>query len=298
MQIDRMFQIVYILIDKKFMTAKALAEKFQVSTRTIYRDVDTLSLAGIPIYTTKGKGGGIHIMEQFVMNKSLLSQGDQNQVLLGLETIQSIGYEDVSEALSKLKHFFQGNDNSWIEVDFSNWRRTDYESQKFQHMKTALIHCKAIRFNYYDSKGDKSKRLVFPLKLLFKHRAWYLLAFCTRKEDTRIFKITRIQHVEVMEKGFDRSEYNLKDAVIYNRETIQLEIEINAELRHRVYDEFEADDIRELENGDFFVTLQIPEDEWLYNYLLSFGNSIQIHQPQYLRDILRTRLIKTLENYE
>ena len=154
MQINRLFEIVYILLDKKTVTAKELSERFEVSTRTIYRDVDTLSSAGIPIYMSKGKGGGIRLLENFVLNKSVLSEREQNEILTALHGLGVTNYPEVDNVLSKLSTLFNKNSQNWIEVDFSNWAGNE---RKFNLIKMGILDKKVIRFEYFSSYGEKDK---------------------------------------------------------------------------------------------------------------------------------------------
>ncbi len=297
MQIDRLFQIVYILMDKKKTTAKELAATFDVSRRTIYRDIDTLSLAGIPLYTTKGKGGGIYIMDQFVIDKSILTKEEQNHLLFGLETLQHTGYEVVEDALGKLRHLFYKHDQSWIDVDFSNWRQDEEELTKFNLLKTALLSSKVLTFSYIDANGKKSTRKVYPLKLAFKTRFWYLNGFDPSKEDNRLFKVSRIHHLQVLEETFQRDAYQVKNFIPYDRENIHLKLLIESDMHHRVYDEIPYHAIESTEQG-LLVSLEIPEDEWLYNYLFSYGSHIKIIEPPYLKDILLEKALQLADHYK
>lgn len=301
MQIDRLFKIIYILLDKQQITAKELSEMFQVSTRTIYRDIETLSLAGIPIYTSKGKGGGISLLDNFVMNKSILSNEEQNNLLMGLETLKATEYENVDSAILKLRNLFNKKINNWIEVDFSNWGSSKVEKEKFETLKFALTNCRTIEFDYYNLFGDKTNRRVNPIKLIFKHKAWYLQAFCLLKNDFRIFKVNRIKDLIVSEDTFDRSYYNEIDTTFsYRNEpnVINLKITLSSQVKHRVYDEFDEKDITKNEDGSFSIDIMIPEDEWLYNYIISFGEHINIITPQYIRDVIKNKLEITLKNYK
>ncbi len=121
MQISRLFQIIYILLKKKSITARELSDHFEVSVRTIYRDIDALCQAGIPIYSSQGKGGGISLVDKFIFDKSLFSEVEQDKILLALQSLSAVGYDDINDVLSKLSNLFQKSDINWIEVDFSNW---------------------------------------------------------------------------------------------------------------------------------------------------------------------------------
>ncbi len=155
MQIDRLFMIVQILVNKGKVTAKELAERFEVSSRTIYRDVDTLSLNGIPIYTSKGKGGGIHILDDYVMDKSVLSKEEQNSLVLGLETLKATKAEDVTDVIDKMKGIFNHQQSSWLRVDFSRWSQNLDESRRFDLIKQALTTNNVVAFDYYNARGEK-----------------------------------------------------------------------------------------------------------------------------------------------
>lgn len=171
MQINRLFEIVYILLDKKNITANELAEHFEVSKRTILRDIETLTIAGIPIYTTKGKGGGISILDNFVLNKTAVSEEEQNQILIALQSLASTQHMDTDGIISRLGALFRKTDTSWIEVDFSRWGSTNPDKEKFEMIKRAVINKLPLSFSYPGSNGELTSRTVYPLKLVFKSSA-------------------------------------------------------------------------------------------------------------------------------
>ncbi|NBI27962.1 helix-turn-helix transcriptional regulator [Chengkuizengella marina] len=302
MQSDRLFQIVYILLDKNQVTAKELAEKFEVSTRTIYRDVDKLSMAGIPIYTNKGKGGGISLLDHFIMDKSILSNEEQNKILIGLEMIKATEYGDVDQAISKLKTLFNKSDESWIEVDFSYWGSSKLEKEKFNKLKYALTSCISIKFDYRNLYGSMTVRMVDPLKLIFKQKSWYLEGYCLLKNDYRFFKVNRINNLIVTDTLFNRSKYDLNKlnpTFPSNKidNPIHLKMVFTSNIKHRIFEEFADHVITELSDGNLEVNIVLNEDEWLYSYLISFGEEINIIEPDYINKILVQKLTKTLERY-
>ena len=144
MQISRLFEIVYILMNKKSTTAKELCEHFEVSQRTIYRDIDTLCQAGIPIYTTKGKGGGIALMDNFVLNKSVLSEQEQNEILAALSGFKVATNTASNQVLHKLGALFGNKSTEWIEVDFSNWNNNEPDKNKFNLIKETILNHKVF----------------------------------------------------------------------------------------------------------------------------------------------------------
>ena len=242
MQINRLFEIVYILLDKKTITAKELSEHFEVSVRTIYRDVDTLSIAGIPIYTNKGKGGGISLIEDFVLNKSVLSEKEQNEILMSLQSLNAMKFLDVEPVLKRLSTIFNKESTNWIDVDFSQWGSDDSEKEKFNILKTAIISTKIVSFDYFSSYGEKTLRTVEPLKLVFKGQGWYLYGFCRLKGEFRIFKITRIRDINLLDETFIRdipSDIWGEGDKSYKNKMVTLILKIDERMAYRLYDEFE-----------------------------------------------------------
>ncbi|MCI9365551.1 MAG: YafY family transcriptional regulator [Clostridia bacterium] len=298
MQINnRLFEIVYILVQRKKITAKELAERFEVSTRTIYRDIETLSRANIPVYAIKGKDGGIGILDQYVLNKTILSEEEQNQILFALQGMKRLRGKDEKDILERLSILFNKEVNDWIRIDFSNWNSDNSQENRFEIIKSAILNRKLIEFTYYNSNGEKRRRIVEPLQIWFKDKSWYLISYCKLKEDYRIFKVARIKEIRVLEEHFERElpKENKKEKT--NFKTISLELEISKEMAYRVYDEFEDKEITKKENGDFIVKIEYPENEWVYGYILSFGEYMKVVSPIKAKNIIRDKLEKSLKNY-
>lgn len=300
MKISRLFEIVYILLDKKIVTAEELAQKFEVSKRTIYRDIDTLCSSGIPIYTNKGKGGGISIVESFVLNKSLLSENEQNEILIGLQSLNVTNYISTDNILSKLSNLFNKNSNNWIEVDFSEWNYNAKEKNKFILLKNAVLNSNLVSFNYYNTNGEKTIRTVEPLQLLFKSNTWYLRAYCLYKDDYRVFKIYRIKDLEIKDekfiKAFDEKFFtNCLNS--NNSKNINVKIHISSFMAHRVYCEFKEENILKNDDGSFIINELFTEDEWFYGYILSFGNHARIIEPEHIKNRVKERLVLAFKNY-
>lgn len=301
MQINRLFGIVYILLDKKILTAKELAKHFEVSTRTIYRDIDALSLAGIPIYATQGKGGGISLLDDFVLNKSVLSENDQNEILFALHSLTATDYPNIDGTLSKLSTLFKKNNYNWIEVDFSNWGSNENQKEKFNVLKDAVINNKVITFDYYNSNGDKSNRKIEPMKLIFKSKSWYLRGLCLSKNDYRTFKITRMFDIQItkeicMSKYLDEPSIKIQDQPLRN--SINYNLRFSRNVAYRLYDEFDEKDISKNEDGSFSVITCLPEGNWIYGYILSFGVDIEVLEPKSMRDEIVMKLENIISKYK
>ena len=265
---NRLFEIVYILLQKKKTTAKELADRFEVSTRTIYRDIETLSTANIPIYASKGKDGGIGLLDKYILNKTILSEEEQNQILFALQGMKKVKGQDEKDILEKLSILFNKEINDWIKIDFSSW----------------------------GNDKEESKRMVEPLQIWFKDKSWYLISYCRNKEDYRIFKIARIKEVKMLQEHFER-ELPKEENEQYNFKIIELELEINKAMTYRVYDEFESKEITKKQDGNFIIKVKYPENEWVYGYILSFGEYAKVLNPGYAKNIIKDKLQRTLKNY-
>ncbi|QGQ99512.1 YafY family transcriptional regulator [Paenibacillus psychroresistens] len=297
MQISRLFKIVYILLDKRITTAKELAEHFEVSIRTIYRDVEALSSAGIPIYASQGKGGGISLLDDFVLNKSLLLDHEQNEILIALQSLSVTEYPNVDTVLSKLSSLFKKDKLNWIEVDFSAWGSSKNQKEKFNILKTAIISDHMITFDYFNSSGIKSSRRVEPTKLIFKAKSWYLQGFCLAINQNRTFKISRMRGIEAtgeiyIQRSLDEQPGDSPENQFGDR--LDLQLRISSEGAFRVYDEFDENDIVKNEDGSFTITTSLPESDWLYNYILSFGTVIEAIEPPSVREIIAAKLATML----
>ena len=292
---NRLFEIVYILMQKRKTTAKELADRFEVSTRTIYRDIETLSTANIPIYASKGKDGGIGLLDKYILNKTILSEEEQNQILFALQGMKKVKGQDEKDILEKLSILFNKKINDWIKIDFSNW--DNMQEERFDIIKSAILNKHLVQFTYYNSNGEESKRIVEPLQIWFKDKSWYLVSYCKLKQDYRIFKIARIKEVKMLQEHFERELPKEEENEKHNFKIIELELEINKAMTYRVYDEFESKEITKKEDGNFIIKVKYPENEWVYGYILSFGEYAKVLNPSYAKNIIKDKLQKTLKNY-
>ncbi|MNC06280.1 HTH domain protein [compost metagenome] len=300
MPISRHFEIVYMLLHRKLITARELAEHFEVSTRTIYRDIDVLSAAGIPVYSSKGKGGGISLLPGYSFNASLLSSEEQDNVLVALQTLVAAEYPGVEAVLVKFANLFKKEGQNWLEVDFSPWGSEQSKRFVFQRLRDAIVHRNIISFQYYNSSGQASRRKVEPIQLVFKARAWYLAGYCLSSNDSRIFKINRMRDISITDDHYEiRTEVQAiaEAEKLEGQEHVEVMFRISAKGAYRVYDEFSDSMITANSDGSFTVQGEFPLGIWLDSYLLSFGTLLEEVRPESLRnrllsqvDVLRSRL--------
>lgn len=298
MQEHRLFKIVYYLLENGKTTAPELAERFEVSIRTIYRDLDDISASGIPIYATQGKGGGISLLPNYVLDKSLLSEQEKEQILIALQGIIATGDRKADELLTKLGGLFQSKVMNWIEVDFSDWVKNSPKQDVFNTLKDAIFDRRIIKFLYFGSNGVFSSRIVEPAKLVFKSKDWYLYGYCRSRNDFRFFKLTRIRDLEILAETFAREAVNVpkSDMTIKAERTIPIKLKFAPQTAFRVYDEF-TDNVTEDKQGNLYVCVDMPDSEVLYSYLLSFGANVEVIEPDYVRQNMKERLSHLLKRY-
>lgn len=297
MKDNRLFRILYYILEKGKVTASELADKFEVSVRTIYRDIDSISSAGIPIYALQGKGGGIEIAEDFVLSKSLLSENEKQQIMSALQGLDNTAIQHENELLTKLSALFKIKNTSWIEVDFNNWQNNKLYEQMFNDIKSAILSKNITSFTYFSSNEKETSRRVKPVRLLFKSQDWYLYAFCLLRNDFRYFKLSRIKNLETHTEKFDD---NFEDVVLKKEmpyeNTVHIKVKFDRKVAFRVYDEINGE-ITEDNDGNIYSEIEIPNDYNLYNYIFSFGDGAEVLEPKEIRMQIKEMINKMAEKY-
>lgn len=318
--INRQLEIIYILMNKSTVTAEELAGHFEVSPRTIYRDVESLSMAGIPIYAGRGKGGGIRLMERFVLDKLLLSAEEQRRILAALASLRETGASGEEKILDKLETFFRTKTRDWVAIDFSDW--SGRRRELFGQIKEAILDRHVLEFDYYGQHGDMSHRQVEPIQLLFKEYTWYVRAWCRARRAMRLFKVLRMKRVEVLEEVFAAGERhqeeepenlekpeNLDKSEEPERPEKQRKVSetdgafteiilcIDKKEAYRIYDRFEEEEITVLPQGDFEIRFDCWVDDWVYGLILSFGPSAELISPEWMRRELEERIQRMAHRY-
>ena len=300
MKNDRLFQLLYLLLSKGAMTAPDLAARLEVSVRTVYRDVDTLAQAGVPVCTAAGNGGGISLMAGYAFNSALLSDAEQNQLLFAIQSMRAVD-QPTDALLGKLSGLFQKRSADWIEVDFSRWGYGRVDRERFEQIKTAVLEKRVLCIRYCNTAGEETQRLIRPIRLAFKSRSWYLQAFCLSAQDFRLFKLSRMLSVTLTQERFTQ-EYPLpppleNDAMVTEPNLPVLLLFATA-AAYRVYDEFDPAGIQRQADGSLLVHAFLPLDESMIGYLLTYGTALRVLEPSILRDNLAETARKVAALYE
>ena len=297
MKDNRLFSILYYILEKGKVTASELADKFEVSVRTIYRDIDSISSAGIPIYALQGKGGGIEIAEDFVLSKSLLSENEKQQIMSALQGLDNTRAQHENELLTKLSALFKMKNTSWIEVDFNNWQNNKMYEITFNDIKSAILSKNIVSFTYFSSNEKETSRRVKPVRLLFKGQDWYLYALCLLRNDFRYFKLSRIKNLETHTEKFDD---NFEDVVLKKEmpyeNTVHIKVKFDRKAAFRVYDELNGE-ITEDDEGNLYAEIEIQNDYNLFNYIFSFGDGAEVLEPKEIRMQIKEMINKMAEKY-
>lgn len=297
MKDNRLFRILYYILEKEKVTANELADKFEVSVRTIYRDIDSISSVGVPIFTTQGKGGGIKIDNEFILNKSLFDANEKEQIIAALQGLEKTNEAYKNELITKLSALFKIKNSNWIEIDFTSWGSNNTYQDLFNALKTTIINKNIISFSYNSSKAEKINRKVKPIRLLFKEQDWYLYAFCLLRNDFRYFKLSRMKDLEVLAINYEDNFENavLKKELKYEN-IVNIKLKFDKSVAFRVYDEFNEAVIED-KNDNLCVEIKIPNNYKLYNYIFSFGSNVEILEPKEIRNQFKNMINEIAKKY-
>lgn len=301
MKIDRLIGILSVLLQQEKVTAPYLAEKFEVSRRTINRDIEDINRAGIPIVTMQGQNGGISIMDGYKMDKTLLTSSDMQAILAGLKSLDSIcGSNRYQQLMDK---FTMGNSSIYtsdnhILIDLSSWYKTTL-APKIEIIQNAIANCEKICFCYFSPKGEK-KRKIEPYLLVFQWSSWYVWGYCEKRKDYRLFKLNRLQYLTGAGEYFKAREH--PDFEIKERQLSPMKIKVSAlfeaSMKWRLIEEFGLESFTEQSDGKLLFNSQFSDQQYLFSWLLSFGTMVELLEPKSLRADLYTMTRKMNEKYK
>ena len=285
MQSGRLFEILYILLERGGATVGELAARLEVSERTVRRDIDALSAAGVPVYAARGRRGGVRLLDGFVLSKSLLSAREQDEILYALQSLRATGAERDGALLTRLSALFRREAVDWIDADFSDWGDTGERRALFSLLKAAILEQRVLAFDYCGQNGQAARRTVEPAKLRFKGISWYLQAWCREKKAFRTFKLSRMEHVSLLDEQFvpHSPPPALDGAGAISVPTTRIVVRFSPVVAFRVYDEFDRANITPQPDGSLIVQAEWPVGAWGAGYLLSYGSHAEILHPPALR---------------
>ncbi len=300
MKNDRLFQIVYLLLEQPRLSAPQLAQRLEVSVRTVYRDIETLAQAGVPVYAERGHGGGVRLMEGYRLDRSLLTDSERRRLTMALETLRAAAPEEDERLADKLGALFGQSGEKWLEVDFSRWGGYAPEKDRFETIRRAILDKRKLEITYCGAFSEVSYRRVRPARLVFKGRDWYVSAWCDRSDGWRLFKLTRILSLAETGECFaplpPPPPTELPMPPSPNERNVVLRFGPDA--AYRALDEFGPEYLTREQDGSMTARITMSPEEWLCPYLLSFGTALTVISPPELRERLRLEAEKIVEHYQ
>lgn len=286
MKIDRLIGILAILLQQEKVTAPILAEKFEVSRRTVNRDIEDLCRAGIPIVTEQGKNGGISIMENYKVDRALLTSSDMQAILTGLRSLDSVSgtnrYRQLMDKLSVGTPGYLPGASSML-IDLSSWSKSFY-AQNIELIQQAIETGRLISFTYFSPKGE-SRREIEPYYLVFKWSDWYVYGYCREREDYRLFKLRRME--ELVDTGTLFQKRTAPYPDLTNERVFpgnyQVQARFTPECKWRLLEEFGGGSFEEQPDGMLLFEFEFTDKENLFSWLLTFGDKAELLQPKELR---------------
>jgi predicted DNA-binding transcriptional regulator YafY len=298
MKVDRLVSIIMILLEKERVGAQELADLFEVSPRTIYRDIDTINMAGIPVCSTSGVGGGFEIMQKYKIDKKVFSTADLSAILMGLSSLSNmIRGNELVNALAKVKSFIPADRAKDIEVkanqiciDLSPWMGNRNIQPYLEMIKTALQESRLLSFEYVAHHGNKTTRTVEPYQLVLKSSHWYLQGYCHKRNDFRLFKLSRMSNLQMEEEVFAPRDYEkpqLDFADILETMQTRIKIRIHKSVMDRMLDYCAYEDFSPDGDEHFIVDFPFIENEYYYDIILSFGDKCECLEPHIRKEMKR-----------
>ncbi len=310
MKLERMLSIITYLLSREKVKAQELADKFEVSVRTIYRDIDAISQAGIPIASYQGADGGIGIVEGYKLDRNVLTSDEVLNIVAGLKGLDSIS-EDIKIKLLIEKLNGVANKTSCapagnsIMIDLSSWNKNDLLGLRIQEIKNAIRERKIIEFEYV--KGDSLQRellsdgksapspctrKVEPYVVVFKEANWYLYAFCLLRQGFRLFKLRRMSGLKITGDSFAPRSFSM-DKVGWEEEFdgdrhSVITVLFDRSMEHVVNDIFGIGSYDLEKDGRLKITFHMGIGGWLYGFILGFGDKVEVLEPAELRDTIKS----------
>lgn len=311
MKLERMLAIVILLLNRKIIQAKELAERFEVSVRTIYRDIEAINQAGIPIVTFQGTNGGIGLAEGYRLDRNVLTDDELAAIVTSLRSMATPFNSGSNELLvEKINSIvpparteeFQLK-TSQILIDLSPWDRAGHLERKLRLLKEAIEQTILVTFSYSNANGEITARSVEPYTLVLKGRQWYLQAFCIMRGEFRLFKLIRMKELQLLDETFVRRtlppQEQAPERGWYSPDhAVPIVLRFHPNKRHLAGEWFDMEEQHLQEDGSVIVNVLYPEDQWLYGFILSFGPDVEVLEPPHLRHIILDRAKRIASLYQ
>jgi predicted DNA-binding transcriptional regulator YafY len=301
MKLERLISITYALLNNEVLSASELADKYKVSPRTIYRDIEAIGAAGIPVVSYQGVNGGFGIIKEYKMDKSLLGSDDIKSLITLLHSTATVFKDErATETIHRLRTIQNDDRTPSLTMDFGSWRPPN---DILLALRQAVTENRVVRIEYMNSKSDRTSRVIEPIGLMFKYYSWYMHGYCRTREDYRVFKLSRVTSMEVLPEQSSRdhaaapkeiwSDFNAES------ETVRVKLLFTGGSLAKALDCFYAEEKEYQENGTLTIrTMFNPSDaDWLLSTILSFGEEVEVLEPHLLKRLLKDKIEKMITKY-
>ena len=310
MKIDRLLAITMLLLNRRRISAKELSERFEVSLRTVYRDVESINQAGIPVVSYAGISGGYEIMDQYRLDRQFLSLEELQSIIVGLKGIRAtVGEQEIGTLLDKVGAIIAkseqttiANLNNQLIIDINPWRGGNEDKENLNALRTAIRQSQLLSFQYMSSQSEHSARTVEPMSIIVKGFGFYLHGYCLLRQDFRIFRLSRMKEIEVLSQTFERRAVTMEKLDHNWRQRapstlINLVLLAQPNVRAQVEDYFKPEQIAMQADGSLLITTFQPDEPWLHRMLLSFGPNLRILEPAHIAKIITDMAAQIIKLY-
>jgi len=311
MKIARLFAQLIYLMNRDIVSARTLAEQFEVSVRTIQRDMDTLALAGMPVTAVRGPRGGYCIMKEYKLHRQLINTADLFFILTSLESISAtLDNKQMSQTLEKVRalvgHYQQTEittQQQQLQIDFSAMHPGPNREAVFSALQRGIESGRLIQFRYIDGRFQETQRTVEPMTLTFRWFSWYLFGFCRLRNDYRLFRLSRMRNIHLTHTPFKRHSKSVEQFMAagqaaLHRDTPEIKLKFHPSLKNNVEDYWQEGRREISPDGYLLVSVRLPENEWLYGMILSYGDGVEVLAPAHLRKIIHQKSLAVASIYK
>lgn len=296
-----------VLIEQNKISASKLAEMFEVTPRTIYRDIEAIQAAGVPIVTYTGTNGGIGILENYKIDKKFFTKEDMITIMTGLGSISSsVTNSGLNKVLTKLQSLIPEDHTQEIKlksgqvvIDLTTWSGNKKLQANLIKIKEALNQRRYLIFKYLDGNGKSTERKVEPYQLLWKEEKWYINSYCTMRNDFRLFKLSRISYLKVLDETFSLRKFDMEELRMNwsEKRILNIKLLVDVSLKERILERCEEENITYCGKNKMIVEFPFVDDDFGYELLLSFGNKCECLEPIEIREKLIEKIRNMLHIY-
>lgn len=306
MKYEIMLKILFELLSKKCVTTSYLANKYQVSQRSIYRYINCIEMAGVPIYTVRGSKGGFSIIDTYKLSSTFLTKSEFEQTINALNSFnESLPDKTLESAINKLKSTIKNQYTSLdiqsgnLIIDGGPWGDTTGYKIKMNILQKCIQECLQLSIKYHDRNGSISERVINPYFILFKQGLWYVYAYCNLRKEFRLFKTARIEQANILDTTFIKQKINKNEISLNffeNNNCEQIEMEIDNSVLSDVEEWIGVENIKK-ENGKNIASVTLPYENGLVSKIMSYGKGIKVLSPKKLIDDIISTANELIKNY-